>query len=168
MIYKTVFWQGLVNKSNAFTCLKYLESSPLYKHLGITIDWNLLGKYDDENHVPNEKDDLIEAALNFTDLIDSMQVSVRLNSLSFTIIYDDSRYGLVDQTHCVHMAPGEGERPICLLFDEYAEEWDFPHIYLCVHCRITAPHPTAFMKASIEIRRKTGEAFTHNTCSSWH
>ncbi|CAN7949023.1 unnamed protein product, partial [Ixodes hexagonus] len=61
--------------------------------------------------------------------------------------------GLIEGTHSLHVAPGEGQTPISLLFDEYAEELSFPQIYLGEPRRITGPRPTPFTKASSEIRR---------------
>ncbi|KAH7968267.1 hypothetical protein HPB52_007300 [Rhipicephalus sanguineus] len=56
-------------------------------------------------------------------------------------------------THNLHLTPGEGQTPISLLFDEYAEELSFPQIYLDVPRQITGPRPTPFTKVSSEIRR---------------
>ncbi|KAH7934799.1 hypothetical protein HPB52_000496 [Rhipicephalus sanguineus] len=56
-------------------------------------------------------------------------------------------------THGFHLAPGEGQTPMSLLFDEYTEELSFPQIYLGVPRLIHGPRPTPFTKASSGIRR---------------
>ncbi|XP_077560786.1 uncharacterized protein LOC144175598 [Haemaphysalis longicornis] len=60
---------------------------------------------------------------------------------------------LVDQSHSLHVAPGENRTPIALFLDEYAEEFAFPTIYLGMPRYITGLRPTPFLKASSEIRR---------------
>ncbi|KAH9378018.1 hypothetical protein HPB48_008584 [Haemaphysalis longicornis] len=59
---------------------------------------------------------------------------------------------LVDQSHRLHVAPGENRVPIALFMDVYAEDLAFPTIYLGVPRAITGSHPTPFVKASSEIR----------------
>ncbi|KAH7934817.1 hypothetical protein HPB52_001001 [Rhipicephalus sanguineus] len=56
-------------------------------------------------------------------------------------------------THSLHLAPGEVQTQISLLFDEYAEELFFPQIYLGVTRQISELRRTSFTKASRKIRR---------------
>ncbi|KAL3249208.1 hypothetical protein MRX96_056153 [Rhipicephalus microplus] len=49
--------------------------------------------------------------------------------------------GLIEGTHTLHVATGDGQNPIFLLFDEYAEELSFLQIYLGIPRRITGPKP---------------------------
>ncbi|KAL3195670.1 hypothetical protein MRX96_001797 [Rhipicephalus microplus] len=104
-----------------------------------------------------------------------MQAAIALNAMAHTTIFDDGacvitncvnsggdvaaesvagkaahsspdEIGLIEGTHSLHVAPGEGQTPISLLFDEYAEELSFPQIYLGIPRRITGPRPTPLHK----------------------
>ncbi|KAL3199742.1 hypothetical protein MRX96_053699 [Rhipicephalus microplus] len=60
---------------------------------------------------------------------------------------------LIDQSHCLHLAPGENLVPLALFMDAYAEELAFPTIYKGVPRKIIGPRSTPFAIASSEIRR---------------
>lgn len=85
-------------------------------------------------------DDKIEPALEVTDLEDPLQTVIALNDMSHTMVSDEGagtaaadERGLMESTHSLHVALGEGQTPISLLFDEYAKELSFPQIYLGIH-----------------------------------
>lgn len=105
-------------------------------------------------------------------------MATAVNTMSHTVIYDDGAIavglaptnaeafaegkakgnsanieGLREGTHCLYIAPGEGETPISLLLDQYALESSLPCIYYREPITVTGPHPTPFVRASSEIRR---------------
>ncbi|KAL3198716.1 hypothetical protein MRX96_044314 [Rhipicephalus microplus] len=51
---------------------------------------------------------------------------------------------LIDQSHCLHLAPGENRVPLALFTDAYAEELAFPTIYMGVPRKIIGPRSTPF------------------------
>ncbi|XP_075748108.1 uncharacterized protein LOC142814051 [Rhipicephalus microplus] len=179
LVCKPSYKKGLVKKRNIHEWLKHLEHSPLYKYLKIKIDWSRLANVQDDGDVD---DDEIEPAPEVTDLEEPMQAVIALNAMAHTMIFYDGaciitncvnsggdvvaesvagkaahsaadEIGLIEGTHSLHVAPGEGQTPISLLFDEYAKELSFPQIYLGIPRRITGHRPTPFTKASSEIRR---------------
>ncbi|KAL3208245.1 hypothetical protein MRX96_009652 [Rhipicephalus microplus] len=60
---------------------------------------------------------------------------------------------LIDQSHSLHLAPGENRVPLALFMDAYAEELAFPTIYMGVPRKIIGLRSTPFAMASSEIRR---------------
>ncbi|KAL3223221.1 hypothetical protein MRX96_049865, partial [Rhipicephalus microplus] len=59
---------------------------------------------------------------------------------------------LIDQSHSLHLAPGENRVPLALFMDAYAEELAFPTIYMGVPRKIIGLRSTPFAIASSEIR----------------
>ncbi|KAH6925522.1 hypothetical protein HPB50_006525 [Hyalomma asiaticum] len=172
LVCKASYCRGLVKKSNVHAWLKHLEQTPLCRHLNVTIDWARVASFDGDNVECDEED--VERLPEITDLVDPLQAAVVLNAARHTVLYDGMAMaiartaageeadatdedavvrGLVDNTHSLHLAPGEGRVPISLLCDEYAEELSFPIIYLGVPRAISGPRPTPFSMASSEIRR---------------
>ncbi|KAL3257229.1 hypothetical protein MRX96_017076 [Rhipicephalus microplus] len=121
-------------------------------------------------------------------LDDPVQLSIALNAMSKTIFFneegeqrprallmrdDGERSGelddaaaadkLIDQSHSLHLAPGENRVPLALFMDAYAEELAFPTIYMSVPRKIIGPRSTPFAMASSEIRRthRRGETPEH-------
>ncbi|KAG0414678.1 hypothetical protein HPB47_008170 [Ixodes persulcatus] len=137
LVCKPSYKRGLVKKRNIHEWLKHLEHSPLYKYLKIKIDWRRLANVQDDGAVD---DDEIEPAPEVTDLEDPMQAVIALNTMAHTLIFDDGAcgvdtvaaitaartavhsasddLGLIEGTHSLHVAPGEGQTPISLLFDD--------------------------------------------------
>ncbi|XP_049268753.1 LOW QUALITY PROTEIN: uncharacterized protein LOC125757327 [Rhipicephalus sanguineus] len=171
LLNKPSYRKGLVKKRHVHAWLKHLEQSPLCKYLKIKIDWSRLVAQEEDDGKVN--DDEIEPAPKVTDLDDPLQAAIALNLMSHTMFIDDAAIvntkrddfiggaeeqqqqqqlcGLMTGLRSLHLAPGEGQTPISLLFDEYAEELSFLQIYLGVPRQITGPRPTPFAKASSEI-----------------
>ncbi|KAL3225105.1 hypothetical protein MRX96_004687 [Rhipicephalus microplus] len=122
--------------------------------------------------------DDIETVPENIDLDDPVQLAIALNAMSKTIFFneegeqrprallmreDGERSGelddaaaadkLINQSHSLHLAPGENRVPLALFMDAYAEELAFPTIYMGVPRKIIGPRSTPFAMASSEIRR---------------
>ncbi|KAL3249083.1 hypothetical protein MRX96_056186 [Rhipicephalus microplus] len=121
--------------------------------------------------------DDIETVPENIDLDDPVQLAIALNAMSKTIFNeegeqrprallmrdDEERSGelddaaaadkLIDQSHSLHLAPGENRVPLALFMDAYAEELAFPTIYMGVPHKIIGPRSRPFAMASSEIRR---------------
>ncbi|KAL3254794.1 hypothetical protein MRX96_017536 [Rhipicephalus microplus] len=130
----------------------------LIQYLKIKIDWSRLANVQDNGDVD---DGGIEPAPEVTDLEEPMQAAIALNAMAHTMIFDDGacvitncvnsggdvaaesvagkaahsaadEIGLIEGTHSLHVAPGEGQTPISLLFDDEEEEKSF-------HCKPKIP-----------------------------
>ncbi|KAL3175810.1 hypothetical protein MRX96_000996 [Rhipicephalus microplus] len=122
--------------------------------------------------------DDIETVSENINLDDPVQLAIALNAMSKTIFFnkeseqrprallmrdDGERSGelddaaaadkLIDQSHSLHLAPGENRVPLALFMDAYAEELAFPTIYMGGPRKIIGPRSTPFAMASNEIRR---------------
>ncbi|KAH7959409.1 hypothetical protein HPB49_010918 [Dermacentor silvarum] len=151
LVNKPSYKKGLVKKSHIHAWLKHLETSLLYKYLKIKIDWSRRGCFEqqreEECHDGKVTDDNdIKPALEVTDLEDPLQAVVILNVISHTMVIDDEGIGLSkkkdddvteDQgimagTHSFRLAPGEGQTPISLLFDEWLRRRHSNKLWRCI------------------------------------
>ncbi|KAL3230302.1 hypothetical protein MRX96_023475 [Rhipicephalus microplus] len=112
------------------------------------------------------------------DLDDPVPLAIALNAMSKTTFFnrkseqrlraclmrdDGERNGeldnatvadsMIDQSHRLHLAPGENRVPLALFMDAYAEELTFPTIYTRVTRKIYGPRSMPLTMASSEIRR---------------
>ncbi|KAL3211838.1 hypothetical protein MRX96_051942 [Rhipicephalus microplus] len=135
-------------------------------------------KAEGERGIGGHDVDDIETVPENTDLDDPVQLAIALNAMSKTIFFneegeqrprallmrdDGERSGelddaatadkLIDQSHSLHLAPGENRVPLALFIDAYAEELAFPTIYMGVPRKIIGPRSTPFAMPSSEIRR---------------
>ncbi|KAL3174735.1 hypothetical protein MRX96_001024 [Rhipicephalus microplus] len=119
--------------------------------------------------------DDIETVPENIDLDDPVQLAIALNAMSKTIFFneegeqrprallmrdDGERSGelddaaatdkLIDQSHSLHLAPGENRVPLAHFVNAYAEELAFPTIYMGVPRKIIGPRSTPFAMASSE------------------
>jgi hypothetical protein len=60
-----------------------------------------------------------------------------------------------NEDECLSIAPGQYKVPINVIFDKYAEELSFPHVYFGVGREFkTETRPTPYTIATSEIRRR--------------
>ncbi|KAL3245909.1 hypothetical protein MRX96_058115 [Rhipicephalus microplus] len=157
------FRRGLVKRGNILAWLKHLEHAPLYVASGVRIDWSRLGVFDDDDAAIFEGEraqggddaDDIDTVPENIELDDPVQLAIALNAMSKTIFFNEEAAAtdkLIDQSHSLHLAPGENRVPLALFMDAYAEELTFLTIYLGVPRKIIGPRSTPFALASSEIR----------------
>ncbi|XP_075526543.1 uncharacterized protein LOC142558274 [Dermacentor variabilis] len=138
---KTTYLAGAVRKCDLLPWLKVLCDSTLYKHYNIKCDFARLG---DITEV--DKQDEIESLPECADLNDPIQAATAMTLAQHTLIWDEDKFLVI--------APGEGKKPLSILYDEHAEELSFPQIYLGEPRRVDASaKPTVFTHAMSEIRR---------------
>ncbi|KAH8038237.1 hypothetical protein HPB51_026134 [Rhipicephalus microplus] len=139
-----------------------------------------LERFNDDNDATYDEDE-IEALPEIRDSSEPAQAAIALNAVSRTLVYDDkgactggSAKGaeageevsdedarrVIDITYSLHVAPGENKFAISLFFDEYAEEYAFPTIYLSVPRTITGHRSTQFAIAISEIKRTDQRGMT--------
>ncbi|XP_042149867.1 uncharacterized protein LOC121837984, partial [Ixodes scapularis] len=141
MLAKTTYLAGAVKKCDLLPWLKLLCDSTLYKHYNIKCDFARLGDI-----VEVDEHDEIELLPQCSDLNDPIQVATAMTLAQHTLVWDEDKF--------LAIAPGEGKRPVSILYDEHSEELSFPHIYLGEPRRVDASaKPTVFTHAMSEIRR---------------
>ncbi|XP_040357685.2 uncharacterized protein LOC120841632, partial [Ixodes scapularis] len=141
MLAKTTYLAGAVKKCDLLPWLKLLCDSTLYKHYNIKCDFARLGDI-----VEVDEHDEIELLPQCSDLNDPIQVATAMTLAQHTLIWDEDKF--------LAIAPGEGKRPVSILYDEHSEELSFPQIYLGEPRRVDASaKPTVFTHAMSEIRR---------------
>ncbi|XP_042143722.1 uncharacterized protein LOC121834054 [Ixodes scapularis] len=141
MLAKTTYLAGAVKKCDLLPWLKLLCDSTLYKHYNIKCDFARLGDI-----VEVDEHDEIELLPQCSDLNDPIQVATAMTLAQHTLVWDEDKF--------LAIAPGEGKRPVSILYDEHSEELSFPQIYLGEPRRVDASaKPTVFTHAMSEIRR---------------
>ncbi|XP_040078914.1 uncharacterized protein LOC120850477 [Ixodes scapularis] len=141
MLAKTTYLAGAVKKCDLLPWLKLLCDSTLYKHYNIKCDFARLGDI-----VEVDEHDDIELLPQCSDLNDPIQVATAMTLAQHTLVWDEDKF--------LAIAPGEGKRPVSILYDEHSEELSFPQIYLGEPRRVDASaKPTVFTHAMSEIRR---------------
>ncbi|KAH6928749.1 hypothetical protein HPB50_019232 [Hyalomma asiaticum] len=142
----------LLLSSSVIALVEYLIETPLYRHHKIRVDPGTLDAIPDAEPI---NEDEIEATAEVADPDDPVQCVSAMHAVIHTVVFDDAAVDsilLVGGTHYLAIAPGEGQVPVSLLYDEHAEEL-FPRIYFGHPRKITSPQATPFSKATSEIRR---------------
>ncbi|KAK8772115.1 hypothetical protein V5799_024642 [Amblyomma americanum] len=144
---KTLYLADEVSREQLLPWVEVLQNSPLYKHYDIKID---LAKVNNLMDMAQDNEMELEVCGGDDDERDPMSETVALTMGQHTIVYDEQAI----LNPVVTMAPGEGQKPISILYDTHAEELSFPQIYLG-HARCIKPEarPTILTMASSEIRR---------------
>ncbi|XP_042150314.1 uncharacterized protein LOC120844489 [Ixodes scapularis] len=141
MLAKTTYLAGAVRKCDLLPWLKLLCDSTLYKHYNIKCDFARLGDI-----IEVDEHDEIVLLPQCSDLNDPIQVAAAMTLAQHTLVWDEAKF--------LAIAPGEGKRPVSILYDEHAEELSFPQIYLGEPRRVDASaKPTVFTHAMSEVRR---------------
>lgn len=144
LIHKSSYLSGFVQKRNIKLWLKYLVDQPLYKHFNITIDWRAL----DESH---------DTCPHNQDLIEELETTARDNQH----LLSRQRTLLWNEESVLDIAPGQRNRPLNIIFDNFAEKLSFPQIYYEVgRCSNPNISVTRYMIANSEIRRKNRRGVT--------
>jgi len=144
LLHKSVYLSGYVNKGAVKTWLQYLVQQPLYKLYNIKTDFTEL------NDLPEMKDDYIETT-DMNVIPDSEIIAARQS----TFMWDEEK--------CLHIAPGQNKIPLNVIFDTYAEEISFPHIYFGVGRKFkNDTQPTQYTIATSEIRCRDRRGVTPN------
>ncbi|GFY14469.1 helitron_like_N domain-containing protein [Trichonephila clavipes] len=115
-IHKSNYLCGIVNKRKIKAWLQHLKDSPLYTSYGITVDDSFFNGQD------NIQDEIIYDEDGDNDISEQIPIDESLVAQQQTLMWNDEMY--------LTIAPGEGNVPVSLLFDEHAEELSFPQIYL--------------------------------------
>lgn len=98
--------------------MEYLVQTPLYRRYKVTIDWT---NYDNEVN-NNSGESSHHASTQFIEDLGRNGPEVdSLIARQQTLMYNESKEYVI--------APGENQRPLSLIYDEYAEELSFPNIY---------------------------------------
>lgn len=134
LIHKSSYVHGLVNKRHIKQWLTYLVKTPLWVHENITINEEILNSYqDDPEFVIDE-------------LSEDIPMEDNLTAQQQTLMWDEDKM--------LHIAPGENSIPRSILFDKYAQELSFSHVYFGEfrtyrdECTVTP-----FSEANSELRR---------------
>ncbi|XP_065305470.1 uncharacterized protein [Dermacentor albipictus] len=140
-----VYLADEVTREQLLPWVEVLQNSPLYQHYDIKIDLEKVNNLIDV--VQNNEVELEECDDGGDD---PMSDAAALTMDQHTVMYDEDE--ALNRT--VTMAPGEGQRPMSILYDTHAEELSFPQIYLG-HARYIKPEakPTITSMATSEIRR---------------
>lgn len=141
MLAKTTYLAGAVRKCHLLPWLKVFCDSTLYKLYNIKCNLIRL-----DNIIEVDEQDEIEGLPECTDLNDPVQVATAMTLAQHTLIWDEDKF--------LAIAPGEGKKPLSILYDEHAEELSFLQIYLREPRRVEASaKPTIVTHAMSEIRR---------------
>ena len=136
--YTAVYQEGNVRPVNILTALKYLLSnSPYYRSTAVGIDSNWLHRTIEElegnanlevdgnitndettNDINEEQDSSDEESDNFSE-IDQQEVKP----------IHDTLLDIIPDVNPLNIAPGQGQSPLHILYDEYGEEMSFPLLY---------------------------------------
>lgn len=157
MSYQHDYMSEIVNVSRVLNALKFLINTPLYKELNLKIanEWKQF-----ENC---ERNMVKRITLNDNDEIDEHFIDHESNAVDYInsesdLLLEDLTAGCTEtlltnsQISSITMAPGEGQIPLSLLFDENAEELAFPTIH-CGQKRI--------FKVKLTFKQKTKSALKH-------
>ncbi|GFT89712.1 helitron_like_N domain-containing protein [Trichonephila clavipes] len=98
-------------KKNKKAWLQHLKDSPLYTSYGITVDDSFFNGQDDI------QDEIIYDEDGDNDISEQIPIDESLVAQQQTLLCNDEMY--------LTIAPGEGNVPVSLLFDEHAEELSF-------------------------------------------
>ncbi|KAH7946416.1 hypothetical protein HPB49_024603 [Dermacentor silvarum] len=146
--------------------------TPLYRHYGITVDSANL------DAIPRTMMTAVRTMKNKSSKplksrippIASSALHAAMNAVTETVVYDANatadHHLLEGSFHYLAIAPGEGQVPISLLYDEHTEELSFSQIYLGQPRKIRGQFATPFAKVSSEIRRtdRRGVESAHVLC----
>ena len=103
-IHKSSYVYGIVNKRKIKAWLQYLKDTPLYTSYGVTVDDSFLKGQD---HV---QDEITYDEDGDNDISERIPIDESLIAQQQTLMWNDEMY--------LRIAPGEGNVPISLLFDE--------------------------------------------------
>ncbi|GFX04747.1 helitron_like_N domain-containing protein [Trichonephila clavipes] len=146
-IHKSNYLCGIVNKRKIKAWLQHLKDSPLYTSYGITVDDSFFNGQDDI------QDEIIYDEDGDNDISEQIPIDESLVAQQQTLMWNDEMY--------LTIAPGEGNVPVSLLFDEHAEELSFPQIYLGQFRTFRdGVNVTSFMMATSELRRSDRRGVT--------
>lgn len=146
-IHKSNYLCGIVNKRKIKAWLQHLKDSPLYTSYGITVDDSFFNGQDDI------QDEIIYDEDGDNDISEQIPIDESLVAQQQTLMWNDEMY--------LRIAPGEGNVPVSLLFDEHAEELSFPQIYLGQFRTFRdGVNVTSFMMATSELRRSDRRGVT--------
>ncbi|GFX16167.1 transposable element Tcb1 transposase [Trichonephila clavipes] len=151
-IHKSNYLCGIVNKRKIKAWLQHLKDSPLYTSYGITVDDSFFNGQDDV------QDEIIYDEDGDNDISEQIPIDESLVAQQQTLMWNDEMY--------LTIAPGEGNVPVSLLFDEHAEELSFPQIYLGQFRTFRyGVNVTSFMMATSE--RSDRRGVTLSICYTW-
>ncbi|GFX62608.1 ATP-dependent DNA helicase [Trichonephila clavipes] len=109
-IHRTSYLMGLVTKRTIKAWLQYLVATPLYRMYDVTIDDSFFNLNQSTSQVLQEE------------ISENITIEESLTAQQQTLLWNEEKY--------LRIAPGEANVPRSLLFDEHAEEFSFPAIYL--------------------------------------
>ena len=118
VIHKTSAYSGQVKKSVLRSWLNFPKSSPLYRLLNISVDWNLLDNFGDDEHQEELK------------TVSEDDASELFLAQQQSLLWSEDKY--------LCIIPGQNSTPLSLIYDEFAEELSFPDIY-CGHSKKFRP-----------------------------
>ncbi|XP_037958820.1 uncharacterized protein LOC119688206 [Teleopsis dalmanni] len=148
-IHKSSYVYGIVRKRSIKVWLRYLKDTPLYTSYDVALDDRFLN----DNNECEVADDIVFDEDGDNDILEQIPIGESLIAQQQTLMWDENMY--------LSIAPGEGNVPISLLFDEHAEELSFPQIYLGQFRQFRdGVVATAFMMATSELRRSDRRGVT--------
>ncbi|GFY08051.1 ATP-dependent DNA helicase [Trichonephila clavipes] len=133
-IHRTIYLMGLVTKRTIKAWLQYLVATPLYRMYDVAIDDSFFNLNQSTSQVPQDE------------ISENITIEESLTAQQQTLLWNEEKY--------LRNSPGEANVPRSFLFDEHAEEFAFPAIYLG-HFRYFREgiRVTPFMIATSELRR---------------
>ncbi|KAL3204304.1 hypothetical protein MRX96_041267 [Rhipicephalus microplus] len=117
MFAKTTYLSNMVSRNVLGPWVEVLRVSPLYEHYGINIDEGRLERLYREAIAPDE-DFNVEACPDIADLDDPKNVATALTLDQHTLVYNENVV--------LTVAPGDGKRPVSILYDTHGEGAVFP------------------------------------------
>ena len=138
---KSKYLIGLINKRTVKAWIRYLVNTPLYRHYEITVNETFFAN----NNVSKQP--------RLDEVSEDILIEESLTAQQHTLLWNEDKY--------FQIAPGEGQHPISLLFDEHAEELSFPNIYLGQFRTFRdGVRVTPFMISTSELRRSDRRGVT--------
>jgi hypothetical protein len=136
LFHNSVYLSGYVNKGAIKSWLEYLIRQPLHKLYDIKIDFAKL------DQLPESTEDEAIEEVDVNEQPDSELLAARQSTFMW------------NEDECLTIAPGQHSIPLNVIFDKYAEELSFPHIYYGVGRSFkTVTPPSPYTIATSEIRR---------------
>ncbi|XP_062538206.1 uncharacterized protein LOC134206494 [Armigeres subalbatus] len=142
-IHKSSYLSGYVKKGTVKAWLNYLVTTPLYRRNGIVFNEENLAAIGQ-----TEQTDISEErrAVDL-EVVDEMNEVEMMIGQQHTLMWNEDK--------CLELAPAQNQKPLSIIYDEFAEELSFPDIYLGhPRCFNREVHVTAFMMATSEVRRR--------------
>jgi hypothetical protein len=136
LIHKSTYLKGIVKKDTIKRWLAYLINIPLYRHYNITVNGSFF----------HRQQTIEEENIRWTEDTEHSSDVELLIAQQQTLLWNEEKY--------LEIAPAQKNTPLSIIYDEHAEEFSFPGIYLGRARQFKEGHKvTPFMMATSDIRQ---------------